>query len=312
MSTGIEGAKGAETIAASNTRAIVAMLSAMFFFCASDTVIKLAGATVPVGQLMFMRGVLASLLILTIARQMGLLRHFAGMGRRIVLWRTFCDAGATVCFISGLVVLPFANAAAIGQFTPLAVTALAAVLLAEPVGWRRWAATLVGLVGVMIIIKPGTDAFDWGALWIVASVIFVAFRDILTRKMGADFDPVLLTAVSAIAVMFTGLAQAPLQRWVMPGNLELVFIAVAAVFALVGQYSIIQAMRLGEVSVVGPFRYSVMVFAVLSGIVVFGERPDLSTYLGILIVVAAGIYTFHREAVRKREAVAAQRPAGAP
>lgn len=307
MSVGIERPQSVLGTGGSNARGIVAMLAAMAFFCTGDTLIKLAGGTLPVGQLMFMRGLVGSVLILVIARSMGALTHWPSMLSRPVLWRTFCDAGATICFITGLVVMPFANAAAIGQFTPLAVTALAALLLAEPVGWRRWLATSVGLIGVMIIVKPGTDAFDWGALWIIASVGFVAFRDILTRKMGAGFHPVLLTTVSALGVMLTGAAQAPLERWIWPGGDAALIVASAAASALAGQYAIIHAMRAGEVSVVGPFRYSVIVFAVFSGVVVFGERPALSTYLGILIVVLAGIYTFHREALRRREADAARR-----
>lgn len=293
--------------AGSNARGIAAMLLAMACFSLGDTAIKLAGRSLPVGEMMLMRGVLASIVIFSIARAMGALVQWRSVFTPLVGLRTICDAGATICFFSGLVTLPFADAAAIAQFTPLAVTALAAIVLAEPVGWRRWLATSVGLVGVLIIIQPGTSTFDWAAIWIVASVLFVALRDVVTRKMGASVHPVLLTAVSALAVAAVGLAVAPTERWVLPATGDVALMALAAVSALAGQYSIIVAMRSGEVAVVGPFRYSVILFAVLSGMVVFGETLTAWTVLGIVIVVAAGIYTFHRESVRRREAKVAAR-----
>ncbi len=201
MAVGVERPQSDLGASSSNARGIAAMLVAMGFFCTSDSAIKIAGEALPVGELMFLRGLFGTMFIFMIARYTGSIRNYPTMFNGKVLWRTICDAAATISFISGVVIMPFANASAIAQVTPLVVTALAAVLLAEPVGWRRWLATAVGLVGVIIIIKPGTDAFNWAALWVIASVIFVAVRDIHTRKMGAGFDPILLTGMSTIGVM---------------------------------------------------------------------------------------------------------------
>lgn len=196
--------------------------------------------------------------------------------------------------------LPFADASAIAQFVPLGVTAAAAIFLGEPVGWRRWLATFVGFIGVMIIIKPGTSAFDPAALWILASLFFVVTRDLTTRQIGSGVPSLFLISISAVAVAFSGLGFLPFETWKTPGPHELLLIFGSAIGVLGGYYAVIMAMQSGEIATVAPFRYSIIVFAIILGITVFGERPDWSTYLGVGIVIGAGLYTLHRERVRKR------------
>jgi drug/metabolite transporter (DMT)-like permease len=291
--------------AATNTRGIVAMVTAMASFSFSDMLVKMAGQDIPVGEIIFLRGLFASFLVVTLALLTGSLgRGLAAMkegGRnRLLAARTIAEVGATVCFLSGLVRLPFADAAAIAQFVPLGVTAAAAIFLREPVGWRRWLATFVGLVGVLIIIKPGTSAFDPAALWIVASMIFVVTRDLTTRQIGKRVPPLFLISISAVAVTFSGLAFLPFENWVMPQPIGYLLMVGSALGVLGGYYAVIVAMQSGEIATVAPFRYSIILFAIVFGVVVFGERPPLSTYIGIGIVVGAGLYMFHRERIRKR------------
>lgn len=291
-----------------NRRGILAMLAGMACFVMSDTMMKLAGAEVPVGEIMFIRGAIATLLILVLARISGqlpgLTETLTGPHRWGLIWRTAAEVGAAFCFISGLLSLAFTDAAAIGQFTPLAITAGAAIFLGEPVGWRRWLATITGLVGVLLIIKPGTTAFQWPALWIVGTVLCVTARDLVTRRLGTALPAMHVTIPALAAVSIAGLVLAPFETWVVPSANTSALLAVSALGVIGGTYGVVVAMRSGEVSVVGPFRYAVILYALLIGWLVFGERPDGLTIAGIAIVLAAGLYTFHRERVRRADIAA--------
>lgn len=289
--------------AAENTRGIVAMLLGMASFVTSDSLLKLAGRELPIGEIICVRGVMASLLVLGLGMAMGAFTHprphFSGSTGRLMGWRVLAEIGATICFLNGLIRLPFADAAAIGQFVPLAVTAGAAIFLGEPVGWRRWLATIAGLIGVMIIIRPGTAAFDWNALWIIASVGFVAARDLITRRIGSGPPALLLTATSALSVTAMSPAFLLFETWSMPSAATFAYLAGSAFGVLGGYLGVVVAMRSGEISIVSPFRFSVILFALIYGVLVFGERPPPSTLLGVAIVIGAGIYMFHRERVRR-------------
>ena len=304
MSLSIDQPKSVIDAAATNSRGVLAMLSAMAFFCVGDALIKLVGRDLPVGQIMFARGFIASAIVLCLIAYQGHLGQFRNTLTPLMSLRTLCEIGATITFFSGLVRLPFADCNAIAQFMPLAVTALAALLLKEAVGWRRWLAAVVGLIGVLIIIRPGTSAFDWNALWIVGTVFFVALRDVITRRIGPGLSPFVVAAVSVMATTMAGAAMAPLESWVQPTPLHIAQLTGAAVMILGGLTYIVQAMRQGEVAVVAPFRYTAIIFAVTIGYVVFGEVPDNWTFVGLAVVVSAGIYTFHREGVRRRQAAA--------
>jgi len=283
------------------------MLWSMGCFVTSDTLIKIAGRELPVGQIMFLRGLFAFLIVAAMALATGVITRIRLALTPIVAMRTFVEVGSTVFFFAGLVRLPFADAAAIGQFTPLAVTAGAALFLAEPVGWRRWLATAAGLAGVMLIIRPGTSAFNPAALLIVICVFFVAARDLITKHMGSGVPILLLILVSAGAISVAGLCGLLVETWVLPTPTMIGAVALSALGVTAGYYASIVAMRAGEISVVAPFRYTAILFALMWGYLIFGEVPDQTTWFGIAVVVAAGVYMFHRESVRKREAAVAAR-----
>lgn len=291
-----------------NRLGILAMLAGMASFVVSDTMMKLAGDEVPAGEIMFIRGAIATALILVLARLSGqlagLVETLSGPHRQRLAWRTAAEIVAAFCFISGLLSLSFTDAAAIGQFTPLAITAGAAIFLGEPVGWRRWLATVAGLFGVFLIIKPGTTAFQWSALWIVATVLCITARDLITRQIGTALPAMHVTIPALAAVSVAGLALAPFEAWVVPSPRAMGLLAVSGLGVIGGTFGVVVAMRSGEVSVVGPFRYSVILYALLIGWLVFAERPDELTIVGLAIVLAAGLYTFHRERVRRVDVAA--------
>jgi drug/metabolite transporter (DMT)-like permease len=285
----------------SNARGIAAMLGCMFCFVASDTIIKIVGKELAVGQIMFIRGIFATLIMGTIVVATGVHRQIRSViSLPIVQLRTFAEAAATVLFFTGLMRLPFADAAAIGQVTPLAVTAGAAIFLGEPVGWRRWLATLVGFLGVLIIIRPGTSAFNWAALFIVACVAFVVIRDLTTRLISNAAPATVLVFLSVAAVTAGGLCLMPFEVWPRPTGWQVAGLALSALGVSAGYYGAIIAMRSGEISVVSPFRYVVMLYAMFWSYFIFGEIPDRETWIGVSIVIAAGLYTVYREHVRRR------------
>ncbi|MGE3916166.1 MAG: DMT family transporter [Hyphomicrobiaceae bacterium] len=279
-----------------NLFAIGAIIVSQAVFTANDALMKLAARSLPGGEAIFVRGLFtvafASILTLTL----GAWRVWPGSGEwRLIALRNVGEVAATLLYLTALFHMPIAEATAILQFVPLAMTAGAALFLAEPVGWRRWLATAVGLVGVLVVIRPGTAAFNGWSLVALASVMAIVLRDLATRRIGRSIPTIWLTLISSLTVTSAAATFSLTEVWRMPSTGELLAIGAAAVFLLAGYYSIIEAMRLGEVAVVAPFRYSIIVWAILAGLLLFGERPDPIALAGTGIVMAAGLYTFFRE-----------------
>jgi drug/metabolite transporter (DMT)-like permease len=200
-------------------------------------------------------------------------------------------------FATALSLVDISTVAAVFQATPLAVTMGAALFLGETVGWRRWSAVAMGFIGVMLIIRPGLDGFEPPALFALIAVVGVCARDLITRKLDSD--------VSSAVVSFQGfsaLVPAGIVLMLMTGSVpvgvekvQAIMFAGGIIFGALGYYGIVAAMRVGEASAVMPFRYTRLVFAMLIGIVVFGEQPDLITLLGASLIIGSGLYTFLRE-----------------
>jgi drug/metabolite transporter (DMT)-like permease len=280
----------------SNLRAIAAMLTGQASFTFNDALIKLAAAGLPGGQAIFLRGVMAIGVSLSVCLALGAFRFgpLRGQGRILTL-RNIGEIGSTFFFLFALFHMPIATATAILQFIPLAITAGAALFLAEPVGWRRWLAAGVGFIGVMIVIRPGSDAFNAWSLLALSAVAFSVLRDLSTRRIGHHVPAILLVTISAFSVTTAASGFALVETWVVPEPRALLLLLGSAIFLLGGYYFMVHAMRYGEVAVVSPFRYSVIIWAILAGIVLWGEWPDGPALIGTVIVVGAGLYTFMRE-----------------
>jgi len=294
--------------AASNLPAIGAMLIGQASFTFNDALIKLAAADLPGGQAIFMRGVMAILVSLTVCMAVGAFdfRRLRGQGRILTL-RNIGEVGSTFFFLFALFHMPIATATSILQLTPLAMTAGAALFMGEPVGWRRWLAAFVGFIGVMIVIRPASDAFNVFSLLALTGVAFSVLRDLSTRRIGLHVPAILLVTISAFSVTTAAAGFALVETWVVPQPKTLLLLLLSATFLLGGYYFMVHAMRHGEVAVVSPFRYSVIIWAGLAGILVWGEWPDLPALIGTGVVVAAGLYTFIRE--RKVKARASRKGA---
>lgn len=287
---------------AGNLRAIAAMVASMLVFALSDVVMKIVGGKLPLGELLLLRGAIATVMIGAYAWWSGALSQLPLAWSPKVLWRTLAEVICSILYFIALLRMALGDVAAISQFAPLAVMAGAALFLGEPVGWRRWTAALVGLFGVMLIVKPGTSAFQPMALVMLASMLFVAIRDLITRRLAPGVPNVLVTGAAVVGVMLAGAAMAPFEAWVTPTPLDWLML-VASGFAVTTGFMLgILAMRTGDIGVVSPFRYSFLVFGVALGALVFDERPDRWSINGIVLILAAGLYSIHRERVRRREA----------
>ena len=278
-----------------NLRGILAMLAAMGSLIVNDCFVKLAAAGLPTGETIFLRGVFTTLLGAgLIAATIGL-SSLRLAGRPRMPLRAGADVVATILYLMALTRMPIADATALLQFTPLAITAGAALFLGAPVGWRRWLATLVGLAGVLVIVRPGGQGFNPYAALALVAIAFVAARDLLTRGLGSDVPTIVVATVSAAAVTAGSLLLALWEAWTWPSPAALLMLLCAGLGLLGGNYWIVVAMRWGDIATVAPFRYSVILWAVAAGFVVWGELPDLATWIGIAIVTCAGLYTLVRE-----------------
>jgi drug/metabolite transporter (DMT)-like permease len=225
----------------------------------------------------------------------------------LMLTRNLGEMFGTMAFVSALALSPMSLVAAIVQAMPLMVTMGAALFLGAPVGWRRWSAIIIGFIGVLIIIRPGTAEFDIGAVLALFGVTGLTARDLATRVMPAKYSSMQLSCYGFFAVVPAGLL-----LWAFSGGAfapqspELIRLAAALLAGVMGYYALTLSMRMGDISVITPFRYSRLLFALILGAIVFGERPDAYMLTGSAIVIAAGLYTLIREARLARAAQQAQ------
>ena len=285
-----------------NMRGALFMSLSMAGFTFNDSIVKVLNDDLSVAQVMFLRGAVASLLIYLLARQQRALRPLRVLLDRWIALRVVGELGGTLTFLIGLSHIPLANASAILQALPLAVTMGAAIFLSEPVGWRRWGAILAGFAGVLIIVRPGIEGFSPYALMIVGTVLFAAARDIATRKVRSDIPSLFLSTVTAVAVALGGLALIwPMGGWRPVSGPDFGMIILAALLLLIGYQFIIMSMREGEISFIAPFRYTSFIWALLLGMFVFGEYPDIFMITGGGIVIGSGLYTLYRERIKSND-----------
>lgn len=280
-----------------NLRAIGFMVLAMGGFVGTDTLMKATSSELPLGQMMAIRGIMSCLIMLPIvAASCGLATPFKVYSWPILI-RNIAEVGAVFTFLSALFRLPMASISGVLQLVPLAITAAAALILREHVGWRRWSASAIGLIGVLFIIQPGTAEFSIWYLVALGAVLCVTARDLATRFIAKSTPSLAITFITAIVTTLAGCVLAMTEAWVAPSLPAILQLAGASLFVLIAYYSIIEAMRSGDVSAVAPFRYTVVLWATVLGYVVFDEVPTISTIIGSAIVIVAGLYTLHRERV---------------
>lgn len=279
-----------------NMRGALLMTGSMAAFVVNDTMMKVTFETLPVAQTLFFRGLFASLLLVAMAGATGALTYRPKrQDRWPLILRLTGEVGATASFMLALSNTPIANAVAVLQAAPLFVTMAAALFLGEIVRWRRWSAIGVGFIGMLVIVQPGAEGFDAYALFAVITVIFITLRDIGTRNLSEGTPTLWASATSALVVTIGAGLIIPLEGWEPMGGQEFMLSIGASFFVIIGYITHVGSVRFGEISAVAPFRYTVLVWAIILGFVVFGEIPNALTLLGSAIVTGAGLYTIWRE-----------------
>lgn len=290
-----------------NLRGILLMCGSMAAFTLNDSCMKAVTESLPLFQAIALRGALATAGLLLVGRL---------AGGRVTLWpapadrgrvalRTLAELGATAFFLTALVHLPLANLSAILQALPLAIPLGARLVLGEPLGWRQVVAIAAGFGGVMVILRPGGAGFDHWSLLGLASVACVVVRDLSTRRMTAATPSVTVAVWASVAVTGMGAVVAMAQGWQAMTPAQAGLIGLAATALVCGYLLAVMVMRVGDIALVAPFRYTSFLWAILLGWLVFADLPDRWTVLGAAIVVATGIYTLWQARPAPRQAACA-------
>jgi drug/metabolite transporter (DMT)-like permease len=285
------------------------MAAAMASFTLNDTISKAVSLDLNIGEILLVRGLFAMALVAAFASYRNALRSF----RVLLIWpvglRVIGEIGGTLTYLGAISQIPLANASAIFQSLPLVITSGAALVFGEPVGWRRWLAIAAGFVGVIVIVRPGTDGFSQPALLALASVGFCTLRDLATRRIPKQLPTLFITLLTTLTVTTAGaVVLVPLGGWKAPSGHTLGLLTLASILILIGYQCIIVSLRTGDISAVAPFRYSALLWSMLTGYLAFGHKPDGPMLVGATIIVTSGLYAFYRERVRDRLRPAATSP----
>lgn len=273
------------------------MLAAMAGFTLEDVFIKQLSSSFSTAQLLMTSGVFGTVFFAAVSLKKGHKMFSSVAWTQTTFLRMLGEAIGAVAFVKALTLIPLSTVAAVFQVTPLALTMGAALFLGEKVGWRRWAAIAIGFVGVMLIIKPGVDGFDPSVFWVLLAVAGVVLRDLVTRVIPAKISSSIISLQAFLsAIVVASLLLLLTTDSLVPVSLESgVLFAGAIIFGIAGYYAIVSAMRVGDASIVAPFRYTRLLFSLATGMIIFGERLDNLSILGSVIIISTGLYTFLRE-----------------
>jgi drug/metabolite transporter (DMT)-like permease len=270
------------------------------FLGVSDVTAKYLSATLPSIEIAWIRFLVFALIMVPAMVPGTAIYALRSTRPGFQLLRGAALLGSSLFFITGLRYLPIAEASATGFVSPVFVTALSIVFLSEKVGVRRWLATAAGLLGVLIILRPGTSAFHPAAFFPLVSALCWAATLIMTRVMSGKEHAVTTMTYSSIAGVFVLTAMVPFA-WVTPSWHDILFGILIGVASTAGQWIVVLAFRYADASVLAPFSYSQLVWVTALGFVIFGEVPDIWTVVGAAFIVASGLYTAHRERVRRSQ-----------
>lgn len=259
-------------------------------FVLGDTCIKDIGKTLPIGEIMALLGLLSTVFLFLICAQQRILTEAPMIFSRSVLLRSTLDLLAGFMFILALLNMPLANMAAIMQTVPLVVAVAGIVLLGESGGIRRIAAVIFGFFGVMFIVKPTLDSISIFEFLALGTVIMIAARDMVTKKIPAHVPLLIIALANAIFAFIGGFGVVLVQGFLSLELWQLGVLLAASVFITSGFIFIVATIRLGDLSATAPFRYAEILFAIVAGMLVFNEFPDLWAYAGMAMIITAGLY----------------------
>ena len=284
-----------------NLKGILFMILAMAGFAFEDLFIKLLSTYFPISEVIIILGFTGTFIFFIIALlQNAPIIHKDLLNKHVII-RTTCELLGAVFFVTAIALTPLSSATAILQIAPLLVTIGAVIFFKEKVGWRRWTAVFIGFIGVLLIVRPGFEGFMPASIFAILGSVFLAARDLATRAMQVKLPSVTIALYAFIAFGISGILIIPFNSpMVIPTSNQIIYFIGASAFGVIAYYSLVISSRIGEMSVISPFRYSRIVFAMLLAIIILDENPDGLTLIGASIVVASGLYTFVRETVLKK------------
>jgi drug/metabolite transporter (DMT)-like permease len=291
-----------------NRRGIAAMALAMTSFVSNDALVKYVSESLPSAQLIFIRGLFAMALLLGVAHALGALRSRpgpAGGGVRVILQRpvlvrSALDSLATLTYLTSLFHLPLGNATAINMATPLFITLFAVIAFSERVGAARWLAISAGFLGVLLIVQPSTTGFNGYALLCLGGTLLHTGRDLITRTIPKSTPSILITLSTAVTVTALAGLLSIFQGWQPVTLPQMALLAAASVFLSSGYFLLVVGMRAGEMSLIAPFRYTGLLYALALGWLIWGDIPNALAWTGIVLMVGAGLHVLHGERARSR------------
>jgi drug/metabolite transporter (DMT)-like permease len=286
------------TLHTDNRRGVLAISLGMASFVANDTIVKYVSQGMPASQLILVRGLMACALLSVIAHATGATRRLADVFDRRVMVRAGLDSLGTITYLVSLFHIPLANATAINMATPLVVTVLAVLAFREQVHATRWLAIAVGFAGVLLVVQPRGPEFSGYALLCLVGTLFQATRDFATRLIDRAIPSTLVTLSTAVAVTVLSALWSVFQEWQPLRPAQVGLLATASVFLSAGYFLLTVAMRAGEMSLIAPFRYTGLVFAVVLGYIVWGHVPDAWAWAGIALLLGAGLWLMRLSSAR--------------
>lgn len=272
------------------------MIAAMAIFAIEDSFIKAASETLPIGQILIIFGGGGALIFAILARLNKKPLFSRDVISRPMRVRVIFEVTGRLFYTLAIALTPLSAATVILQATPLVVVAGAALVFGETVGWRRWTAILIGLIGVLVIVQPGTDSFSLLSILAIIGMFGFAGRDLASRAAPASLSTLILGLYGFLAVVVAGIIfsvwqSAPFGRL----DIEAGFYLLGAVLAGVTAYSfLMKAMRTGEISAVTPFRYTRLLFGISLGVILFGEQLSFAMLAGSSLIVFSGLFIHWR------------------
>lgn len=272
---------------------IALMLAGCFMFSLNDTLGKWLVATYSVGQLLLIRSIAALLVLAPLMYRAGWRAFKTAPRPGLQLLRAALSSCEVGLFYWAVAYLPLADVVTFYLAGPIFVTALSAVLLKESVGWRRWSAVIVGFIGVLIAMRPSSASFSLPALIALTGSLFFAFLMIVTRTVRGSSDLVLVST-QMVGTLILGAVLAPIG-WVTPGPRDYLLLGLLGIVALFAHACVNRSLKLAPASIVVPYQYTLILWAMVLGYLVFDDVPSLFLIAGAAIIVAAGIFIFLRE-----------------
>ena len=282
-----------------NLRGILFMTLSMGGFAVEDLFLKILSKAVPVSQILIYVGISATLLlsVISITKRIPVLRNDI-YNNKLFIIRSFADMMGAVLIVTSISLMPLSTVSSILQALPLFITFGAVLIFKESVGWRRWSAVSFGFIGVILILKPGLSSFHPSSLIVLLAVACLALRDIVTRKISKDIHSITVSLYAFILTTVGGIFSLPFFGNFVTLTITQWFVVLTiTLFGCFSYFMLVLATRKGDISVISPFRYSRLIFALVLAILVLNERPDTLTLVGAAIIVASGYYTIWRERV---------------